>query len=84
MKRWRRRPREDDSDEEDDDEEQTVTSREVWRETFSFDTDDDEEFDEVRWAKLEKKVRAGRYRPRPSDPWGIHVLYNNLRDLGDL
>jgi hypothetical protein len=39
---------------------------------------------EAEWKKLEAKVRAGRYIPKRSDPWTLHVLYSNLKELGDL
>jgi putative alpha-1,2-mannosidase len=57
------------------------------------DLEEDEDFDdfdevstmsEVKWNELESKIRAGKYRPKHSDPWTLHVLYSNLRDLGKI
>lgn len=83
MKRWKRR-RVEEEDEEGSDEEEL-------EDELDLDDGVDYDFDEIedhipakKWQKLESKIRAGKYKPKHSDPWTLHVLYNNLKDLGRL
>lgn len=54
---------------------------------FSQD-DEDEDEDAVdgqsRFDEIEAKIRAGSYKPKKSDPWNAHVLYDMLKSLGDI
>lgn len=46
--------------------------------------EEDEEYEEDTESShdaLEPLVRAGKYKPKPSDPWTIHILYQALRDI---
>lgn len=36
------------------------------------------------FEEIEGKIRAGKYKPRPEDPWNAHLLYQMLKDLGDI
>jgi hypothetical protein len=90
----------DEDDEEDDEEEEyeddedtdgeTEPDAPPWRQTrrpafrrsraFVDDGDDAEELSEDMAAA----IRAGRYKPRRADPWTAHILYNALKDTGQL
>jgi len=80
---------EDEDESEDDDEEKPSRRRRQYapprpmRVTrFSdYDSGDDEG---PSHEELEEKVRGGKYKPKPSDPWTIHVLYNLLHESGDI
>lgn len=84
MKKWKRRVVEDDEEEE---EEEEVEERPFLRRSVlnAFEFDEDEpRMTEDKWKRLEKKIRAGKYKPKESDPWTLHVLFEHLTVLGDL
>lgn len=85
MKKWKRRNVDDDDEDDDEDEEEEhryVRPRRSFSSlTYLYDDEDEEEGGDERWNELEKKIRAGKYKPRRSDPWTLHVLYNNLKEL---
>ncbi len=85
MKKWKRRVAED--DEEEEEEEEAVEERPFLRRSVlgAFDFDDEEpRMSEGKWKQLEKKIRAGKYKPKASDPWTLHVLFDHLTVLGEL
>lgn len=47
-----------------------------------YEPEDEEEVPDH--DELEAKVRAGGYKPKRSDPWTIHVLYNLLVERGEI
>lgn len=54
-------------------------------------TDDDEDLEEGAsededgsFENLEPLIRAGKYKPKPSDHYTVHLLYQTLRDLGEI
>ena len=51
-----------------------------------FHSDDEDEDGErgPTFDELEPKIRAGKYRPKKTDPWTAHLLYQSLRDLGEI
>jgi len=89
-KMWRRRLREDDEEDDDDDEEEVNEGR--YRrpkiearhydpeiiENLSFFDDDDEDSSHV--DELLDRVREGKYRPKRSDHWSVHVAYNLMKN----
>jgi hypothetical protein len=91
MRRWRR-PREEDLDDLDlDDDEDEKVRRYLpprpLRITRFSDFEDEPEDDGggiARFDKIKGLIRAGKYRPKPSDPWIAHILYNNLKALGEI
>lgn len=93
MRRWRRpgiveEEFEDDEEEEDDDEEEEVRRylpRPLRVTRFSdFGDEDDGEVDIQRFNKIQGLIRAGKYKPKQSDPWIAHILYSNLKELGEI
>lgn len=96
MRRWRRR-RDDEDDlveyDEDEDEEEEEYERPRRRyppprplrvTRFQDLPDEDEEDDGPKFEDLEAKIRAGEYRPKEKDPWTAHILYQNLKALGEI
>jgi len=63
----------DEEDEEDEDEEDD-----------GEDDDGDHDYSGPSFESLEPMVRAGKYKPKPEDPWTIHVLYQSLKDIGKI
>jgi len=49
-----------------------------------LDDDDDGDDDEESFELLEAKIRTGKYKPKKSDPWTAHILYQNLKALGEI
>jgi len=100
MKRWRKKKDEDEDDilsfedleEEEDDDEKPRRKRYLpprpIRTHYSYDDSDDEDEDDGEsgptFDELEPKIRAGKYKPKPDDPWNAHVLYQTLKKLGDI
>jgi len=95
MRRWRRRKEEDDDLEEyDEDEEEEEDERPRRRyppprplrvTRFHDLLDEDEEEDGgPKFEDLEAGIRAGKYKPKPEDPWTAHILYQNLKELGEI
>ena len=74
----------DDDEEEDDKPRRRYAPPRPIRTRFHSDGDDDEEPDGPTFEELEPKIRAGKYRPKSGDPWTAHILYQSLRDLGDI
>ena len=98
MRRWRR-PRYDDEDEEDEDvevDEEEEEEEKPRRRYFppprpmrvtrfsDFGEDEVEDEDLARFEKVAPLIRRGMYKPKPSDPWTVHVLYANLKELGEI
>ena len=55
------------------------------RTRFEYEEEDDEDEEEgPSFEELEGKIRAGKYKPKAEDPWHAHVLYQTLKDLGDI
>lgn len=48
------------------------------------DEDDEDDYGAPTFEDLEHKIRAGAYKPKPKDPWTAHMLYQSLRDLGEI
>lgn len=46
--------------------------------------DDDDDEEEEGFEELEAKIRQGKYKPKKSDPWTAHILYQNLKALGEI
>jgi len=46
---------------------------------FDYEEQSGPTFDE-----LELKIRSGKYKPKAKDPWNAHVLYQTLKDLGEI
>ncbi len=94
MRRWKRPKIEDEEEDEDEDEEEDEESgrRYVYipprplRVTRFSDFEDDEEVeDEIsRFNKIQGLIRSGKYKPKLSDPWIAHILYSNLKALGEI
>lgn len=92
MRRWRRPSEEDleedsELDEEEDEEEvrRYAPPRPLRVTRFSdFDDDEEVETDIARFDKIKGLIRAGKYKPKPSDPWIAHILYSNLKALGEI
>ncbi len=94
MRRWRR-PRYEDEDEEEGEEveEEERPRRRIipparpMRVTRFSDfglEDEESETGIQRFDKIEPMIRRGMYKPKTSDPWMAHVLYENLRALGEI
>ena len=49
-----------------------------------LDDDDDYDDDEESFELLEAKIRTGKYKPKKTDPWTAHILYQNLKALGEI
>ena len=75
---------EEEGDEDEEEEEEMIEARQR-RPLFGSSRiiridDDPEELSE----EMAAAIRAGEYKPKRSDPWSAHTLYNVLKDLGDL
>lgn len=100
MRRWRKRGGDEDDvltfdgllEEEDDAEEDRPRRRYVAPRPIKtrFHNDSCEEEGEDSddgislFEELEPKIRSGKYKPSQSDPWTAHILYQSLRDLGEI
>ena len=90
MRRWRRGQEEDDEtivfddNGEAEDRHRPRSYARPLRTIFGNDDDDEEEEDAPSFDDLEPEIRAGKYKPKPSDPWNAHILYQSLRDLGEI
>jgi len=47
--------------------------------TYDEDVDSSSSFED-----LESMIRAGEYKPKQKDPYTAHILYQALRDLGEI
>ncbi len=74
----------DDDDEDDKRRRRYAPPRPIRTRFHSDDADDDVEPDGPTFEELEPKIRAGKYKPKSGDPWTAHILYQSLRDLGDI
>ena len=80
---------EDDEDEEDDDGEEEEEDEDEYLPRAKFSRrrivrlDDDDEEEELS-EEMAEAIRAGKYKPKRSDPWSAHTLYNVLKDLGEI
>jgi hypothetical protein len=81
----------DDEDEEDEEDEEERRPRIKPRplavtrfSDFEYDEDDDPDKDIKRFNQIEGLIRAGRYKPKQSDPWMAHILYANLKALDEI
>lgn len=100
MRRWRRDKEEDDDelltfdeledgdeDEDDEEEEEAGAGRRYLRprplRIARYDDFEDGESGPT-FEDLEAKIRAGKYKPKSKDPWTAHVLYENLKSLGEI
>jgi hypothetical protein len=94
MRRWRRpgiREEEfdldDDEDEDDEEEEERryIPPRPLRVTRFSdFEGDENEGVNLERFNKIQGLIRAGKYKPKQADPWIAHILYSNLKELGEI
>ena len=91
MRRWRRGQEEDDEalvfddDGAAEDRSRPRSYARPMRTVFDANDEDDEEEDDTpSFDDLEAKIRAGKYKPKPKDPWNAHILYQALQDLGDI
>lgn len=97
MRRWRRRGNDEevltfDDMVEADDEERVPPPRRRYAPPRPFRTmfadedgiGDDDESEGPTFEDLEPMIRAGSYKPKQSDPWTAHVLYQSLLDLGEI
>lgn len=90
MRRWRRPVLEeyDDEEEEEDDEEEVrryIPPRPLRITRFSdFEGYEEGEDNIARFDRIKGLIRAGKYKPKPSDPWMAHIFYNNLKELGEI
>lgn len=99
MRRWRKGKDDDEEvltfddledgegdDEEEEDEKERPRHRYIpprqIRTRFEYGSDDVD--DGPTFEELEGKIRAGKYKPKQEDPWNAHVLYQTLKDLGDI
>lgn len=92
MRRWRR-PSDidedfdlDDEDEEEEEVRRYAPPRPLRVTRFSDFEDDEDEVETgiARFDKIKGLIRAGKYKPKPSDPWMAHILYSNLKALGEI
>lgn len=81
----------DEEEDEDDDEEDErprrryVPPRPIRTRFFSDNYDDANDGEEgSTFEDLEPMIRAGKYKPKPSDPYTAHILYQNLVALGEI
>lgn len=51
---------------------------------YDSDGDDDEDEDGPSFDDLEDDIRSGKYKPKPSDPWNAHLLFQFLKDTGKI
>lgn len=57
-----------------------------YRNIYESDAEQDEYEKELReqkeedWDDKADKIRAGKYKPKRTDPWTLHVLYQNLKE----
>ena len=95
MRRFRRKKDEDDEDVltfddlEDEEEEERPRRRRRYApprpmKVTRFSDYEEEDEEAPDHDDLEAKVRAGSYKPKRSDPWTIHVLYNLLVESGKI
>ncbi len=100
MRRWRKRSGDDEElltfegllgpEVDDDDEDEEKRPRRKYaaprpiRTRFHGNDDYEDEPDGPTFDELEPMIRAGKYKPKQSDPWTAHLLYQALRDLGDI
>ncbi len=97
MRRWRRDKEEDDDelltfdeledgDEDEDEEEEGAVRRYLRPRPLRIARYDDFATEESgpTFEDLEAKIRAGKYKPKRQDPWTAHVLYENLKSLGEI
>ena len=94
MRRWRRPVLEElefdieDDDEEEEEEEEVrryAPPRPLRVTRFSDFGDDDDAGDGItRFDQIKGLIRAGKYKPKQSDPWIAHILYSNLKELGEI
>jgi hypothetical protein len=92
MRRWRKQSQEDSvltfDDLEAEDEAPRARRRSIIHTRFDSDDEGDDEDDEEpessSFDRLAPLVRAGKYRPKQSDPYTVHILYQSLRDLGEI
>jgi hypothetical protein len=94
MRRWKRKGDEEDAitfdeledfEEEDDEGEEGPSGRRYARPLRIARYEDFEvENDGPTFEDLEDKIRSGKYKPKASDPWTAHILYQNLRSLGEI
>lgn len=71
-----------DEDEDDEDERHIAPRRPARRHnpTFLASLGSDDDVDEDELDDLLTKVRAGKYVPKKSDHYTLHVAYNNLKN----
>jgi len=98
MRRWKKKKKQDEEDDDDllsfddmdDDEEEDESPRRrsylpprPIRTYHHTEMDDDlDEEEGATFEDLEPKIRAGKYKPKKSDPWNAHILYNLLKERG--
>ena len=80
---------EEEEEEEDEEEEEKprrryAPPRPIRTRFFGDDFDEDEDDEGPTFEELEPKIRAGKYVPKQSDPYTAHILYQSLRDLGEI
>lgn len=97
MRRWNKKKLDDDDaltfDDLEDEEEEEEESR-PRRRTYApprpirthYNSDDYEGDDDAgpTFDELEPKIRAGKYKPKKTDPWNAIVLYNLLKESGEI
>ena len=62
-------------------EEQTFSENSLEEDCF-VEPEEDDGFEDGMTAAMAAKIRSGSYRPRRSDPWEAHFLYQTLKELG--
>jgi len=81
---------EEDEDEEDEEEEKPrrryAAPRPIRTRFYGdeFDAEEKDEEDGPTFEELEPLIRAGKYKPKQKDPYTAHILYQNLRALGEI
>ncbi len=99
MRRWKKKYEDeddevltfDDLDGADDEDEEEIPRRRSYspprpiRTHYDFDESIEEDEDAgEKFDKIEPLIRSGKYKPKKSDPWNAHVLYNMLKEMGDI
>ena len=91
MRRWRRPGLSevefdlDEEEEEVEEEARRYIARPLRVTRFSdFDEDETIADDIARFDKIQGLIRAGKYKPKESDPYTAHVLYSSLKQLGEI
>jgi len=78
--RSERRERDSERDREREDRRENLSAR--------ISTDEEEDYDyegaDDRFDEVERKIREGRYKPKKSDPYTVHLLYQFLKESGDI